>query len=107
MAATFAVGIFVQLLAGPPSPTTPCKPGFVHREARPTDRICVTPASKARVATENARTPLLWTPGPFGPKTCAAGFVWREAFSGDLTCVAPEIRALVLDENATAASRHQ
>jgi hypothetical protein len=97
----------IAVNASAQGPATPCKTGFVPREARPADRICVTPASKARVARENARTPLLWTPGLYGPKTCPSGFVWREAFAGDLTCVTPDIRAVVRDENATAASRHQ
>jgi hypothetical protein len=91
---------------GPPGAATGCKPGFVMREAHAGDLICVTPASKARAAAENARAPLLWTPGPFGPKTCAQGFVWREAFLGDLTCVTTATRDFVRNENATAASRH-
>jgi hypothetical protein len=92
------------LLADPP---VTCLPGFVAREARPADRICVTPASHARVAGENARAPLLWTPGPFGARTCAQGFVWRNAYPGDLICVTPAIRSEVQNENDTAASRQQ
>jgi hypothetical protein len=82
-----------------------CKPGFVARRSRPGDVVCVTPASRARVAGENARAPLLWVPGAFGPKTCAFGFVWREAFVGDLVCVTPAVRAAVRQENDTAADR--
>jgi hypothetical protein len=60
----------------------------------------VTVDSRRRVAGENARAPLLWIPGPFGPKTCASGFVWREATPSDFTCVTPDIRALVAAEQA-------
>ena len=56
--------------------------------------------SRARVAAENAQAPLLWIPGPFGPKTCANGYVWREATANDYVCVTPDIRTLVRGEQA-------
>lgn len=84
-----------------------CKPGFVAREAGPGDRICVTPGSKARAAAENARTPMLWGPGSYGPRTCALGNVWREAFDGDQTCTTAAIRAHVQQENALDPTRRQ
>ena len=64
--------------------------------------MCVPPASRARVAAENARAPLLWAPGSYGPKTCAAGTVWRAATLSDFICVSPAIRTLAEQENANA-----
>jgi hypothetical protein len=77
-----------------------CPAGSSPRRALPTDGVCVNPQSRSRVAAENARAPLLWLPGPFGPKTCATGYVWREATPVDFTCVTPDIRTLVRSEKA-------
>ncbi len=83
-----------------------CKPGFVWREARPADVVCVTPESRSMVTQENAVAPSRWDPnGAYGPNTCIAGFVWREAFDGDVTCVTPERRAAVKEENSVGPSR--
>ena len=86
---------------------TRCLMGYVWREARPADRVCVTPARRTETAMENAlaasrRSP---TGGPFGPDTCKAGFVWREAFRRDHVCVPPATRALVRSENLAAPAR--
>jgi len=92
----------------PTSPSSParCIQGFVWREARPTDYVCVTPESRAMVRQENAVASTRWdTNGAYGPYTCIAGFVWREAFDGDVVCVTPERRAAVKEENRMAASR--
>lgn len=69
------------------------------RQADPGDLVCVTPDSRRRAAADNARAPLLWVPGPFGPKTCAQGFVWRLAFASDQTCVTPDVRTATSQEN--------
>lgn len=83
-----------------------CKPGFVWREARPSDVVCVTPESRSMVGQENAVAASRWDPsGAYGPNTCVAGFVWREAFDGDVTCVTPERRAAVKEENRVGPSR--
>ncbi len=84
-----------------------CRTGFVWRAARPADLVCVTPASRARVAEENriASTRVQPGGGAYGPNTCRPGFVWREAFSGDLVCVTPDTRALVAEENRVATTR--
>jgi TIR domain-containing protein len=84
-----------------------CKSGFVWREARPTDSVCVTPESHLRVAQENhtASSRIVPGGGASGPFTCLSGFVWREAFDGDFVCVTPEVRNLVREENQQAASR--
>lgn len=82
-----------------------CKSGFVWREARPSDLVCVTPAARARTAQENADASKHVDPaGAYGPNTCVSGYVWREAFEGDLVCVTPAVRDVVRKENADAAS---
>lgn len=85
--------------------STACKPGFVWREARPTDLVCVTPEARTRTAQENAEASSHVDPaGAYGPNTCVSGYVWREAFEGDAVCVTPAIRDVVRKENAEAAS---
>lgn len=93
-----------------PAPDAParCLSGFVWREARPTDYVCVTPESRALVRQENASAPSRWDPnGAYGPNTCIAGFVWREAFDGDTVCVTPARRAEVKEENRLAPTRRE
>lgn len=85
-----------------------CKPGFVWREARPDDRVCVTPEARARVAGENASAAShVDANGAYGPSTCLSGYVWREAFAGDLACVTPQARDLAREENRLGPSRAQ
>lgn len=92
-------------------PTTPmgydhCKPGFVWREANPTDHVCVTPGSRERVRRENAVASERVDPnGAWGPTSCISGFVWREAFDGDHVCVTPHTRDVVRIENELGPSR--
>jgi hypothetical protein len=83
-----------------------CNASYVLRRATPTDRVCVTVASSARVRYENRLNHLRLQPGggAYGPNTCREGFVWREAQAGDLVCVTPERRAAVRLENQTAAA---
>lgn len=87
--------------------TDRCLQGYVWREARPSDHVCVTGAVRTDTRNENMfansrRSP---TGGPFGPDTCKQGFVWREAFPGDHVCVPPESRSRAHSDNASAASR--
>jgi hypothetical protein len=104
IAAAPAVGPAV--VAAPATDPNTCKPGFVWREARADDLVCVTPESRQRTANENAVAASRVDPnGAYGPATCISGFVWREAFEGDTVCVAPETRELVRAENLAAASR--
>jgi hypothetical protein len=78
-----------------------CKPGFVWREASPTDRVCVTPQARSNAAEQNAQAASRRSPngGPYGPETCLNGFVWREAFAKDFVCVTPDERAAAAAEN--------
>jgi hypothetical protein len=84
-----------------------CASGYVWREARPGDHVCVTPESRGIVRQENSRAPQRWTAGAYGPHTCIQGYVWREAFEGDDVCVTPERRDQVREENRVANSRRQ
>ncbi len=87
-----------EAIAGPI--VSVCPAPLAPRRALPSDTVCVDLASRKRIAAENARAPLLWVPGPFGPKTCANGYVWREAMVQDLVCVTPDIRSFVASEQA-------
>ncbi|WP_232006117.1 hypothetical protein [Mycobacterium sp. 852013-50091_SCH5140682] len=86
-----------------------CIQGYVWREARSGDTVCVTPEVRARTAQENATAADRREPngGAYGPNTCIQGFVWREAFDGDVVCVTPDVRTQTRADNAAAASRKQ
>lgn len=85
-----------------------CIDGLVWREARDGDTVCVTPAVRARVASENADPDANRDPdGDYGPESCASGFVWREAFDGDTICVTPAIRSETLAQNAAAENNYK
>lgn len=84
-----------------------CVQGYVWREARPMDHVCVTPAVREETAHENAgaerhRSP---TGGQYGRDSCLSGFVWREAFEGDVVCVPPASRSRAREDNAAALGR--
>jgi hypothetical protein len=109
-AAIVTVAFPAPALADPlPYGPDTCIQGYVWREARTGDTVCVTPQVRARTAQENANPSLNKQPGggAYGPETCTQGFVWREAFDGDSICVTPEIRAQTLADNAAAQSRYQ
>jgi hypothetical protein len=84
-----------------------CLSGFVWRDARPGDKVCVTPVMRAQVAGENGGAASRRQPGggAYGPNTCRAGLVWREAYVGDVVCVTPVSRQQAAADNAAAASR--
>jgi hypothetical protein len=106
-----AVANSATVLADPDLPYGPdtCTQGFVWREARTGDTVCVTPAVRTRTAQENANPSANKEPngGAYGPDTCKQGFVWREAFDGDTICVTPGERAQTKADNAAAESRKQ
>ncbi|MEV1203297.1 hypothetical protein [Microbispora rosea] len=95
------------LPAAPASAAGPdtCVQGYVWREARPSDHVCVTPAVRTLTAQDNRIRASRWTNGEYGPHTCVNGYVWREAFTGDDVCVLPSVRAQARADNAAAASR--
>ena len=81
-----------------------CISGYVWREARASDLVCVPPQTRSRTKADNAAAPGRWDPnGYLGRYTCKSGYVWREAFAGDAVCVTPARRSAVARENAEAA----
>ncbi len=84
-----------------------CKQGYVWREARPSDHVCVTSAVRSQTAQENQLAASRRSPngGAYGPATCQQGYVWREAFAGDHVCVVPQSRSAASADNAAAAAR--
>lgn len=107
--AALVVASGVTTVSAEPLPYGPetCIDGFVWREARSGDTVCVTPNTRSTVAQQNANPSANKEPngGAFGPDTCKSGFVWREAFDGDTICVTPDVRSATLADNAAAASR--
>jgi hypothetical protein len=84
-----------------------CLQGYVWREARPEDHVCVTAQVRAATRDENAAAASRRSPtgGAYGPDTCRQGFVWREAFPGDHVCVTPASRTRTAQDNAAANDR--
>ena len=113
VAAFGALGIIAVAppAAAEPLPYGPdtCIQGFVWREARSGDTVCVTPDVRSQTAAQNGAAAQNKEPngGPYGPNTCKQGFVWREAFGGDVVCVTPAVRQQAANDNAAAASRKQ
>lgn len=84
-----------------------CLQGYVWREARPTDKVCVVPARRSEVRTENQLASSRRQPGggAYGPDTCKQGYVWREAYTSDHVCVSPASRNKARQENESASDR--
>lgn len=104
--AAVTVGPTIAPVSAQPYGPDTCIQGYVWREARPGDTVCVTPDIRATVAQQNS------TPGAnkdpnagSGPQSCSQGYVWREAFDGDTICVTPAFRQQMFDDNAAASSR--
>lgn len=82
-----------------------CVQGYVWREARAGDLVCVTGATRSQAWADNAVAASRWVSGPYGPHTCVQGYVWREAFVGDDVCVTGANRSLAAYDNSQAAAR--
>jgi hypothetical protein len=84
-----------------------CIQGFVFREARPGDDVCVTPNVRDLTAQQNAQAASHVDPkgGAYGPGTCLQGYVFREAYPGDQVCVTPDVRDEAHADNANANAR--
>jgi hypothetical protein len=82
-----------------------CKQGYVWREARKGDHVCVTPARRDAVARQNQSARERWVQGAYGPQTCIPGYVWREAYPGDKVCVTPDFRTKTAEDNRLSAQR--
>jgi len=88
-----------------PLPSGSCYPGYVYRLARPTDRICVPPASRNQAQADNAAAASRRVVATDGPDTCKSGFVFRAAFSNDHVCVTQAVHDQAQADNAAAGSR--
>lgn len=99
-------GSDIQGMAGDYGPDT-CRQGYVWREARPTDHVCVDPQVRDQARTDNAQADNRRSPNTNGngPNACATGYVWREAYAGDLVCVDPRVRDQARTDNAQADDR--
>jgi len=84
-----------------------CINGYVWREARSGDIVCVTPKRRSITVNENQQADSRRKPkgGAYGPDTCLVGYVWREAFDGDRTCVKPPSRDAAAEDNREGPSR--
>lgn len=98
----------LAVIAAPPTPlpaSGTCKDGYVWRLIKPSDKVCVPPASKAQADADNAAADSRKLVTVYGASACKEGYVWREAYAGDVVCVTPATRAQAQADNAAAASR--
>jgi hypothetical protein len=98
----------LTVVAAPPTPlpaSGTCKDGYVWRLIKPSDKVCVPPASKAQADADNAAADSRKLVTVYGADACKEGYVWREAYSGDHVCVTPATRSQAQADNAAAASR--
>jgi hypothetical protein len=88
-------------------PGVPCLMGYVWRQAYSSDYVCVTPATRAQAAADNAAATsrVQSGGGAYGPYTCVQGYVWRQVVPDDYTCVTPAVRALAAYDNSQAGNR--
>jgi Domain of unknown function (DUF4189) len=78
-----------------------CKSGFVWRDAKDGDGVCVTPAERQEAKLQNANATNNRRPGT--ENGCRDGYVWREAWVGDTVCVTPHERTKAKNQNAMNA----
>jgi hypothetical protein len=86
-------------------PSDTCVSGYVWREARSTDHVCVEPWVRTQAWQDNGMRFNRWVVGVHGPHTCVNGYVWREAFVGDDVCVTPGNRDQARMDNDAASDR--
>jgi hypothetical protein len=89
------------------SPQSPCRDGYVWREAVPGDYVCVARATRQQVLDDNSQAAARRDPidRTYGPDTCRQGFVWREAVPGDHVCVTGQTRDQAALDNREAPDR--
>jgi len=98
----------LAVIAAPPTPlpaSGTCKDNYVWRLIRPSDKVCVPPASKAQADADNAAAASRKIINVYGADACISGYVWREAYPGDTVCVTSAVRSQAHDDNLAAASR--
>src|SRR5207247_7621676 len=101
-ASQFLGALVGGLIAGRTT-TDRCQSGYVWREARQNDHVCVTEETRQRTAMENSSA--AERRDPYGRGTCLEGYVWREAVQGDHVCVTVESRTQTDADNRRASSR--
>jgi hypothetical protein len=103
---TLAVAIPFAVLMSVGTAAADCKSGYVYRDAKDGDGVCVTPGDRAEAKQQNANAEnnRRTGGGNYGPNTCRDGYVWREAFAGDVVCVTPFERQKAQDQNGASAS---
>jgi len=84
-----------------------CINGFVWRNVRAGEHVCVTPQTRSDTTQENGVADSRRSPnrGAYGKDTWRAGYVLREAFDGDHVCVTPKSRTRTRAENAATQQR--
>jgi|RhiMethySRZTD1v2_1073278.scaffolds.fasta_scaffold386877_2 hypothetical protein len=102
-----AIAFSLALTIGCGNAEAGCKSGFVWRDAKDGDGVCVTPAERTEAKQQNANASNNRRPGggQYGPNTCRDGYVWREAFANDVVCVTPTERQKAQQQNALNAQR--
>jgi hypothetical protein len=80
-----------------------CRPGFVWRDAKDGDGVCVTPQERQVAKQQNANAANNVQSG--GGNTCRQGYVWRDAWDGDGVCVTPSERDQAELQNQMSAQR--
>lgn len=88
-------------------PGVPCLNGYVWRQAYAGDYVCVTPASRAQAAADDAAAVSRVAPGGglYGTYTCKQGYVWRQVVPTDYVCVTPGVRSQAAYDNSRAGDR--
>jgi hypothetical protein len=89
-----------------------CLDGYVPRQARPSDNVCVTPMTRTQTAADNAAAGSTHIPGsnsckclPTAPGKPCFQLYPRGAFTGDYVCVSKATRDQAAKDNALAADR--
>ncbi|WP_204043183.1 hypothetical protein [Acrocarpospora phusangensis] len=103
-AACLGLALAAVPAAAAPGPET-CRQGFVWRQAKPSDLVCVIPGNRDQTALDNSVRQTRWTSGAYGAHTCLSGYVWRNAFDGDDVCVHPKVRDQAAADNAASPAR--
>jgi hypothetical protein len=103
----FAIALPFAFAAATGTALADCKSGFVWRDAKDGDGICVTPQERAEAKAQNANAEnnRKVGGGPYGPNTCRDGYVWRNAFAGDVVCVTPFERQQASNQNAAGPGK--
>ena len=94
-------GLTASLLSSEAVLAGGCKSGYVWRDAKNGDGVCVTPDERAEAKKQNAAAAFTGKKG----RGCRDGYVWRDAWNGDGVCVTPHERTKAKQQNALGPSR--